>query len=180
MISKRRLLVDGLLLSTLFSVIAVGSLSIDPTIHLENYPPDVRAAVADSIEPPVALQALVGGILVVFMLGGLIWSLKRLDRELGGIGFLAATFHVFLISWIVNAADVLIVDWFFFMTLPRSWIVLPGTEGLAGYDDYGFHFRESFLTLTPWVGSLVLSLGMGAGWWGFVTRRRAEQPEWLP
>lgn len=55
MISKRGLLVDGLVLSTLFSVIAVGSLSIDPTIWLENYPPDVRAAVADSIEPPVVL-----------------------------------------------------------------------------------------------------------------------------
>lgn len=176
MISKRRLLVDGLLLSTLFSVVAVGSLSIDPTIWLENYPPDVRAAVADSIEPPVILQALVGVILVVLMFGGLIWSLKRLDRELGGIGFLAATLHIFLIFWIINAADVLVVDWLFFMTLLRSWIVLPGTEGLAGYDDYWFHFRESFLTLKPWIGCLVLSLGMGAGWWRFVTRRRAEQP----
>ena len=108
------------------------------------------------------------------MLGGLIWSLKRLDREIGGIGFLAVTLHVFLIFWIINAADVLVVDWLFFMTLLRSWVVLPGTEGLAGYDDYFFHFQVSFLEPGPWIGSLIVSLGAGLGWWLLVARRRVH------
>ncbi len=78
--------------------------------------------------------------------------------------------------WVVNLADVVVVDWLFFMTLLRGRVVLPGTEGLAGYNDYFFHFKRSFLTLAPWIGSLVLSLVMGVGWWWFVRRPRLRGP----
>lgn len=29
-----------------------------------------------------------------------------------------------------------------FVTLQPCFVVLPGTEGLQGYRDYGFHFRQ--------------------------------------
>ena len=85
---------------------------------------------------------------------------------------MAAFLHVFLIFWIVSAVDVLVVDWFFIIILFRDWVVLPGTEGMAEYNDYLFRLRGSFLTPTPWIGSLVLSLGLSSGWWWFVARPR--------
>ena len=176
MISPRRILVDGTVLGAVFSVVVLVSVRVDPTIWLEDYPPDIRAAVGDSVQPPVALQGLFGVILMVVMIGGLLWSVRRLDHDLGGVGFGAAWLHVFLIFWIVNAADVVVVDWLFFIILFRDWVVLPGTEGMAGYGDYLFHLRGSFLTPTPWIGSLVLSLGLSSGWWWFVARRRGIRP----
>jgi len=161
--------------SAAFALVVLGSLLLDPAIWLDDYPPDVRAAVGDSIQQPRVLQGLVGALLAAVVLGGLVWSLRRLNHELGALGFRQAGLHAFLMFWIVNAVDVVVVDWLFFMRLLQSRVVFPGTEGLPGYDDYLFHLEGSFLTLPPWVGSAVLSLVVGAGWWLFVTRRGADE-----
>jgi len=34
----------------------------------------------------------------------------------------------------------LVLDWLIFCTIQPRRIVLPGTEGMAGYRDYRFHF----------------------------------------
>jgi len=41
---------------------------------------------------------------------------------------------------VFNAADLLLLDWPLVVLSP-CFIILPGPEGLAGYKDYGFHFR---------------------------------------
>ena len=51
--------------------------------------------------------------------------------------------------------DLVILDWLIFVTIQPSFIVIPGTEGMAGYKDYWFHFEVSFLGLTQWVSVLV-------------------------
>ena len=89
------------------------------------------------------------------------------------MGFRGVVLHVFLLFWFVNAFDVVVLDWLLFMNVLRPWVILPGTEGMVGYDDYLFHLRGSFATLTPWIGSLILSVGFGAGWWSLVARRRS-------
>jgi len=33
-----------------------------------------------------------------------------------------------------------VLDWLIFVTIQPDFVVIPGTEGLAGYKDYGFHF----------------------------------------
>jgi hypothetical protein len=58
----------------------------------------------------------------------------------GHISFLTAYVHLFVMFWLFNLADLLILDWPLVAIRP-SFIVLPGTEGLAGYKNYGFHFR---------------------------------------
>lgn len=74
----------------------------------------------------------------------------------------------------MNAFDVVITDWLFFMHVLRRWVILPGTEGLAGYQDYFFHFRVSFLEPGPWIASFVISLGAGLAWLLLVGRMRAQ------
>ena len=44
------------------------------------------------------------------------------------------------------------IDWVLFVNVLHDYIVLPGTAGMAGYSDYWFHLRVSFLHPLPWVG----------------------------
>lgn len=54
--------------------------------------------------------------------------------------------------------DLLILDWLIFVTIQPDFIVIPGTEGLAGYKDYWFHFEVSFLGWVQWISILVGAL----------------------
>jgi hypothetical protein len=62
----------------------------------------------------------------------------------GHISFLTAFIHLFVMFSVFNLADLLLLDWPLVAIGPR-FVVLPGTEGAAGYRDYKFHFR-GFLT----------------------------------
>jgi len=42
--------------------------------------------------------------------------------------------------FVFNIFDLIILDWLFFCTVQPRSMVLPGTEGMAGYRDYRFHF----------------------------------------
>jgi hypothetical protein len=62
------------------------------------------------------------------------------------------------IVFVFNVVDWLILDWFMFCTLTPRLVVIPGSEGLAAYKDYGFHFR-GFLhgTVYSILGGLVIA-----------------------
>jgi hypothetical protein len=42
---------------------------------------------------------------------------------------------------VFNIVDWLLLDWLMFCTLTPRFLVIPGTEGMSAYKDYGFHFR---------------------------------------
>ncbi len=83
--------------------------------------------------------------------------------------------HTFGLLWIVNLVDIAVIDWALFMNLLGDRVVLPGTEGLAGYDDYLFHVEQSLLTPAPWIGTIVLSALVAAGF--ALASRRQRAPE---
>jgi len=58
----------------------------------------------------------------------------------GEIPFLTAFVHVFVMLSVFNLVDLLLLDWPLVAIVP-AFMILPGTEGLAGYKDYWFHFR---------------------------------------
>jgi hypothetical protein len=62
------------------------------------------------------------------------------------------------IVFVFNVVDWLILDWFMFCTLTPRLVVIPGSEGMAAYKDYGFHFR-GFLhgTVYSILGGLVIA-----------------------
>jgi hypothetical protein len=62
------------------------------------------------------------------------------------------------IVFVFNVVDWLILDWFMFCTLTPRLVVIPGSEGMAAYKDYGFHFR-GFLHGTVYLilGGLVIA-----------------------
>jgi hypothetical protein len=62
-----------------------------------------------------------------------------------------------------------LVDWLLLNTITPKWVVFPGTEGFAGYKDYGFHLRAHLRALPAQVlgaavtAGLVLLAGMLVG-----------------
>jgi hypothetical protein len=72
-------------------------------------------------------------------------SLVGLRENAGGhIPFLTAFVHLFVMFSFFKLVDLLLLDWPIVAVGPK-FIVLPGTEGLAGYKDYGFYLRGSSL-----------------------------------
>ena len=55
--------------------------------------------------------------------------------------------------------DLLIIDWLIVATIRPTFIMVPCTEELKGYSDYGFPFRAFLKGL---VGSLIASLVIAA------------------
>ena len=58
----------------------------------------------------------------------------------GKIPFRTAFVHLFVMFSVFNGVDLLLLDWLL-VAIGPSLLVLPGTEGSAGYKDYWFHFR---------------------------------------
>ena len=56
-------------------------------------------------------------------------------------GFGTAFLSAFVVLVVFNLVDRLILDWLVFCPLTPRFVVLPGTEGMAGYKDYRMHFR---------------------------------------
>jgi hypothetical protein len=67
-------------------------------------------------------------------------GLFHLWTEIGSVSFLPAFAFSGITLLVFNLFDLLILDWLFFCTIQPRSMVLPGTEGMAGYRNYRFHF----------------------------------------
>lgn len=157
-LSPRRLLVDGAVLCLSFSAFVFGTAYLNPWLWLEDYPPEIQALVPNP--PEVSLwQALP---LALFFFGFILFLLVRsatalLREGAKPHGFLLAAVHTFLLLQIVNAWDVLIIDWLIFVTIQPAFMILPGTEGSPAYQDYWFHLGASYVNPASWIGITILS-----------------------
>lgn len=158
-LSGRRLVIDGLSLAIAFSVIVLGSAYLNIWLWFDDFPPEIQALVEEPPEVPTWQPVIFGLALFGTILFIGVRSTAALLREGGDrAGFPLAVVHAFLLFQVVNAWDVVVLDWLIFTTWTPGFAVLPGTEGAAGYDNYWFHFWASYLNPVPWVGALVTSL----------------------
>jgi len=118
----------------------------------------------------------VGVLLLCIVVGVPLYSNARLRRQNNGeLSFLTAFASSALIAFFFAVWDLLILDWLIFVTIQPDFIVIPGTEGLAGYKDYWFHFEVSFLGWTQWISILVAGLVLaGLSMIRLGGRRRSE------
>lgn len=113
-----------------------------PTAFLADYPADIRQGAA-SPGPGRRRAGLAGGLVFLLCLlagaGGVTFAWGRADPQAGFVELWGTALAVLVLFAVV---DVLLVDWLVICTLRPRRIVLPGTEGCAGWRDYGFHLRE--------------------------------------
>ena len=175
-VSLRRILIDGTVMCALLTVVIYGSIYIDPLMWISDYPPDIKAAVG-STGTPAGLTVIAATLSAVILFGMILWSNKRLRRENGGeLPFLQAFAHCALLLFFFAVWDLLIFDWLIFVTIQPGFVVIPGTEGLPGYKDYWFHFKECFLGWEAWISILVGGLVLaGLSMIRLGGRRRSEE-----
>ena len=137
----RHALLYGGVLSAVLSVLLLGVLWMNPEILLNDYPPDIQEKhgpmSARSKRQRVPVAILIGAV----GLGIVAMSFSEVRANGGGkIPFLTAFVHLFVMLSVFNVVDLLVLDWPLVAIVP-GFMVLPGTEGSAGYKDYWFHFR---------------------------------------
>ncbi|MBE0672572.1 MAG: hypothetical protein IH588_18500 [Anaerolineales bacterium] len=135
-------LIWGMVFGAVFSAAMLIIGRINPEMILNDYPPDIRAkygAMSEATRKQANLMTLpllaTLGLILALGLGQL--------REISG----ALTFvETLIVSTVIfqmwNLLDLVLLDWFLLMTLKPKFMILPGTEGMAGYSDYWFHFRK--------------------------------------
>jgi hypothetical protein len=160
--SLKRVLVDGTILNLLLTIVVYGSIYVNPLFWVSDYPPDIQEAVG-SVDLPIGQKLIAGVLFLCIVVGVPLYSNAKLRRQNNGeLSFLAAFIHSALIFFYFAVWDLVVLDWLVFVTIQPDFIVIPGTEGLAGYRDYWFHFRVSFLGWTQWISILVGGLVMAA------------------
>ena len=150
----------GLILSVLFTLVLLGAVYVNVEIMQNDYPPDVKKAYGAERNPKTRAQRRLFSLLFLIVLFGVLcYSMLDLKHSISvEFNFPALFILIFVEILTFNLWDLLVIDWLIFNTIQPKFIFLPGTEGLAGYKDYYFHFK-GFLTgiVFSFVAALILS-----------------------
>lgn len=133
-------LIYGLVLSVVLTILTVISGSIALDMFVDNYPPDIKQKYGPMSPRAARLLPFVAALLFLTILVVPILGLFALQAEVLSVPFLPAFVFSSITLLVFNIYDLLILDWIFFCTIQPRAMVLPGTEGMAGYRDYRFHF----------------------------------------
>ena len=134
-------LCEGMAWSVLWIVILLAMFFRYPWLLVHDYPPDARAACR--LPEPSPEKKREGNVFTAcgwIVLLGTLMAAGLLHYRGAPVSFFTVFLHLWLICLMWNVVDLLVMDWLLFCTLTPKWIVLPGTEGCAGYKDYRFHF----------------------------------------
>lgn len=156
---RHALFYGGVLSAALF-VLLLGVLWINPEILLNDYPPDIRGKhgpMSGRARRQRLTAVVVIGIVALAIVAASFSGVRA--RSGGTIPFLTAFVHLFVMFSVFNVVDLLLLDWPLVAIGPR-FVVLPGTEGSAGYHDYGFHFRGFLIgaVLVPIASALLAAV----------------------
>jgi hypothetical protein len=142
MLDINRLIADGVILSILALLFIMITLWINPRIMLHDYPKDIQAKAPPKTPQEKQLSLFLGiPFLLLLFAFPFMSSLTLKHQTQGQISFGALFANSFGVAFIFNIFDWLLLDWLMFCTITPRFVVIPGTEGMAGYKDYAFHFR---------------------------------------
>jgi hypothetical protein len=153
-------LLYGLLLSILLGLTILISFSINPEIWVGDYPPDIKARFTPVRSDTKRHKRLASLAFLIFLVGVIALSILQLDRLLGSLTFWVVFLSAFITLLVFNTFDLLVLDWLIFNTLQPKMIILPGTQGMAGYKDYAFHFRGFLIGLVFCLVGALVSAGI--------------------
>jgi len=155
-----RILVDGSALTLLVAAALVGILYFNPRIALSDYPADVKAAVPPRTKREFRLGVLISIPLLIITVGIPLRSVWLIKQHSGLPLSYWVAFAAFAGEYLMlSLFDLIVLDiWMFFTWTPR-FLVLPGTEGMAGYKNWRPHAKAQLLlgTAGPVAGAAVLA-----------------------
>jgi hypothetical protein len=135
-------LIYGAVLGGTMAVLTLVTLWWNAEILLREYPPDIRQAHGPMSRRARRQHIVASVVFVAVFVGILVASYRYLAVTSGGrYTFRAAWVHAAVMLTTLNLIDLIVVDWLIGIRLRPRMLILPGTEGLAGYDDVRFHVR---------------------------------------
>ena len=135
----------GVALSIVFGALLVAILRVNPEVMLNDYPPDIRARWGPMTPRTKRRRWIAAGTLLVALLATVATSLVTLPAVVAHHFPFWSAFVYFLVMFgAVNVFDWLVLDCALVYWRPQ-FVVLPGTEEMAGYRNYRFHFRGFLL-----------------------------------
>jgi hypothetical protein len=159
-------LIYGLVLSIVLTILTVISGAIALDMFVDDYPPDIKQKYGAMSPRGARLRPFIAALLFLTVLGIPILGLFGLRAQFLSVPFLSAVVFASIVILVFNVFDLIILDWLFFCTIQPRSMVLPGTEGMAGYRDYRFHFLGFLkgLRFNAVVGLLIAVLWAGIQW----------------
>lgn len=158
---QQRLISDGTVMNLGLTAVIFASFFYNPEIWIDDAPPDIREKFGPKSEKAKRQSIFVAIPFFLILIGGVFRSNYLLKQQNGGrLPFKMAFWNVyglFLYFWLY---DLVILDWLIFVTLKPKIFIWPGTEGMAGYDDYGFHLKAAlpFVPLVALPSLLIAAL----------------------
>lgn len=139
---------------------------INAEMILNDYPPDIRAKYGPMSES-TRKQAKKATLLLLAVLGLVVaLGLARLRTSSGELTFVETLVVSTVIFQVWNLLDLVLLDWFLLLTLKPKFMILRGTEGMAGYTDYKYHFRKFLngIVVTFILALVVTVIALGVEW----------------
>ena len=154
-----RTLLEGAILSVIASILLMAILRFNPRLFLQDYPEEIQNQVAPKTETEKRQSLIVGIPFLIVVVAVPFISTLILKRQSGEeVSFLHLFLNAFGIVFIFNLVDLLLLDWLMFCSITPNFVVIPGTEGMPAYKDYGYHFRASITgTILSIVAGLVIA-----------------------
>jgi hypothetical protein len=142
MFNLNKVLIDGGSLTALFLAIVYVIGRTKPRMFLtpSDIPADILAAVAPQTESEKQLGRLAAIPLMLILTAGTFYSAYTYFLQ-SHAGFALLFLHSLAILVMISLGDLILMDWLILNTITPKWAIFPGTEGFAGYKDYGFHGR---------------------------------------
>jgi hypothetical protein len=152
-----KILPDGVMVSFFTSLWVILALWVNPRIFLHDYPAKIQEKVPPKTKAEKRLTYVFGLPTMLVLLLGSFFSTLSLQEQ-GSAPFWALWLNAAGVVFVFNLVDWLILDWLVFCTFTPRFVVIPGSEGMAEYKDYGFHFR-GFLhgTVYSILGGLIIA-----------------------
>ena len=165
MLNVGKILFDGFLFVITGSAILLGVVLYNPRLFLNkgDLPADILAAVPPKTAAEKRLSLIVGIPFIIVLIAIPFISTMQFQQQGGSVSFLWLFLHAFVLLMIFNLFDLLVLDLLLFCTITPKFLIVPGTEGLAGYKDYGFHLRQHAKSI-PMMALMALVIA-AVVWW---------------
>jgi len=159
-------LLYGAVLSLVLGAVITISFVLAPDIWVGDYPPDIRAKFGEMSPRAARLRPFVAVPFFVSLAAIPLLALSRLADRVGAVPFLPAFASTFLVLLVFNTFDLVLADWLIFCKIQPRRVILPGTEGMAGYRDYRFHFVGFLKGLGFCLAAALIIAGAWISWRG--------------
>jgi len=143
-ISPRQLLQTAAAMNLSLGALILGSLYHNAETWLQDYPKPIQERYGPKSPEAERLTKLWAIPFFIVLFGGVLaanWRLRRAHGRLSPTAAFANAYLLFLSFWLF---DLTIIDWLIMIGMKPSFAILPGTEGMAEYNDAMYHLRESW------------------------------------